>query len=41
MAVGTVGWVLNGLKAAEFVHDKGAKKGRRLVHYRKLLELAR
>ncbi|MBA1446809.1 MAG: type IV toxin-antitoxin system AbiEi family antitoxin [Chromatiales bacterium] len=38
VAVGTVGWVLNGLKAAVFVHDKGAKKGRRLVHYRKLLE---
>ncbi len=38
MAVGTVGWVLSDLKAAGFVHDKGAKKGRRLVHYRKLLE---
>lgn len=38
VAVGTVGWVLNGLKAAGFVHDKGAKKGRRLVHYRKLLQ---
>ena len=38
VAVGTVGWVLNGLKAAGFVHDTGARKGRRLVHYRKLLE---
>jgi hypothetical protein len=38
VAVGTVGWALNGLKATGFVHDKGAKKGRRLVHYRKLLE---
>jgi hypothetical protein len=38
VAVGTVGWVLNGLKAAEFIRDKGGKKGRHLVHYRKLLE---
>lgn len=38
VAVGTVGWVLNGLKAADFVRDKGGKKPRRLVHYRKLLD---
>jgi len=38
VAVGTVGWVLNGLKAAQFIRDKGGKKARRLVNYRKLLE---
>ena len=38
VALGTVGWVLNGLKAAELIRDKGGKKGRRLVHYRKLLD---
>jgi hypothetical protein len=38
VALGTVGWVLNGLKAAEFIRDKGRKKGRYLIQYRKLLE---
>ena len=38
VAVGTVGWVLNGLKAADFIRDKGGKKGRRLINYKKLLE---
>ncbi|MEJ1411904.1 MAG: type IV toxin-antitoxin system AbiEi family antitoxin [Candidatus Sedimenticola sp. (ex Thyasira tokunagai)] len=38
VALGTVGWVLNGLKAADYIRDKGGKKARRLVHYRKLLE---
>lgn len=38
VAIGTVGWVLNGLKAAEFILDTGDKKERRLVRYRKLLE---
>lgn len=38
VAIGTVGWVLNGLKAAGFMHNGGARKGRRLVHCRKLLE---
>jgi len=38
VAVGTVGWVLNGLKAAGFIRDTGGKKGRRLTHYRKLLD---
>ena len=38
VAVGTVGWVLNGLKAAGFIRDTGGKKGRRLTHYKKLLD---
>jgi hypothetical protein len=38
VAVGTVGWVLNALKAGDFVRARGAKKGRRLVNYRKLLD---
>jgi len=38
VAVGTVGWVLNGLKAADFIRDRGGKQGRRLVRTRKLLE---
>ncbi len=37
VALGTVGWVLNGLKAAGFIRDKGKKQGRRLVNYQKLL----
>ncbi|MDH5190047.1 MAG: type IV toxin-antitoxin system AbiEi family antitoxin [Gammaproteobacteria bacterium] len=36
VAVGTVGWVLNGLKAADFIRDKGDNQ-RRLVHAKKLL----
>lgn len=38
VAVGTVGWVINGLKAANFIRDKGGRRGRRLAHYRKLLD---
>jgi hypothetical protein len=38
VALGTVGWVLNGLKAKGLVMDRGEKNGRRLVNYRKLLE---
>ncbi|MBL1276128.1 MAG: hypothetical protein COB30_008560 [Ectothiorhodospiraceae bacterium] len=38
VAVGTVGWVLNGLKAGGFIRDAGGKKGRRLSRYRKLLD---
>ncbi|MEJ2382742.1 MAG: type IV toxin-antitoxin system AbiEi family antitoxin [Gammaproteobacteria bacterium] len=38
VAVGTVGWVLNGLKAAGFVRGKGGKDARRLTNHRKLLE---
>ncbi len=38
VSVGTVGWVLNGLKATDFIHDNVSNKGRRLVRYRKLLE---
>ncbi|MFV1985523.1 MAG: type IV toxin-antitoxin system AbiEi family antitoxin [Thiohalomonadales bacterium] len=37
VALGTVGWVLNGLKAADFIRDKGKKQGRHLVNYQKLL----
>ncbi len=38
VAVGTVGWVLNGLKAGDYIRGKGKKKDRRLVNYRKLLD---
>jgi len=37
VAVGTVGWVVNGLKAAGFIREGGAQKGRRLVHCHRLL----
>ncbi|MEA2079707.1 MAG: type IV toxin-antitoxin system AbiEi family antitoxin [Pseudomonadota bacterium] len=38
VAVGTVAWVIKGLKAADFIREKGRKQGRRLVHYRKLFD---
>ena len=38
VAVGTVGWVLNGLKAANLIRDKGKKQERRIVNYQKLLD---
>ena len=38
VALGTVGSVLNGLKAGGLVHDKGRGQGRRLTHYQKLLD---
>lgn len=38
VAVGTVGWVLNGLKAADLIRDKGKKQERRIVNYQKLLD---
>lgn len=39
VALGTVGWVLNGLKETGFVVDRGkGKDGRRLVNRRKLLD---
>ena len=38
VAVGTAGWVINGLKAAKVILNKGEKTVRRLVNYRKLLE---
>jgi hypothetical protein len=38
VAVGTVGWVINGLKAANFIRDKGKKQERRIVNYQKLLD---
>lgn len=38
VAVGTVGWVINGLKAADLIRDKGKKQERRIVNYKKLLD---
>jgi len=39
VALGTVGWVLNGLKDAGFIIDRGkGKQGRRLVNRRKILD---
>ncbi len=38
VANGTVGWVLNDLKAAGYVIDRGKNKGRRLENYHKLLD---
>ena len=38
VAQGTVGWVINGLKAAGFIRDKGKRGGRRLTNQRKLLD---
>ncbi len=37
-AVGTVGWVLNALKAGDFVREKTKGKGRHLVNCKKLLD---
>ena len=38
VALGTVGWVINGLKAAGLVTVKGKKRERQITHYRKLLD---
>lgn len=38
VALGTVGWVINGLKAAKLLIDKGKKRGRQVANYRKLLD---
>lgn len=38
VAVGTVGLVLNGLKAIDLIRDKGKNKTRRIVNYQKLLD---
>jgi len=38
VSLGTVGSVLNGLKAGGLIHDQGDRKGRRLTHYQKLLD---
>lgn len=38
VALGTVGWVINSLKAAGLLMDKGKRQGRRLANYRKLLD---
>jgi hypothetical protein len=37
VALGTVGWVINGLKAANLLIDKGKERGRKITNYRKLL----
>ena len=37
VAVGTVGWVINALKAAGYIRDLEWKKGRKLVNHRRLL----
>jgi hypothetical protein len=38
VALGTVGWVINGLKEAGFIFEYGHKKGRELVDYKRLLD---
>ncbi len=38
VAVGTVGWVIKGLKAADFMRDNGKKQGRRLVNVKRLFD---
>lgn len=38
VALGTVGWVINGLKAAGFIFDYGHNKERELIDYRRLLD---
>ncbi|VAW71847.1 hypothetical protein MNBD_GAMMA12-1787 [hydrothermal vent metagenome] len=38
VAVGTVGWVINGLKEVDLIRAKGNKQKRRITNYKKLLE---
>ena len=38
VALGTVGRVLNGLKAADLIRERKGKNGRRLISYRKLFD---
>lgn len=38
VAVGTVGWVINALKAGNFIRDTGGSGGRQLTNFRKLLD---
>lgn len=38
VALGTVGWVITDLKAIGFIIDRGGKRGRRIVNYKKLLD---
>ncbi|MES9850333.1 MAG: type IV toxin-antitoxin system AbiEi family antitoxin [Candidatus Thiodiazotropha sp. L084R] len=38
VALGTVGWVINGLKAGGYLIDRGKGSKRRLTHYRRLLD---
>lgn len=37
VAVGTVGWVINALKAGNFIRDAGRQGGRQLINFRALL----
>jgi hypothetical protein len=38
VALGTVGWVINGLKDAGLIFEYGHKKGREIVEYKRLLD---
>ncbi|MGD8913808.1 MAG: type IV toxin-antitoxin system AbiEi family antitoxin [Candidatus Thiodiazotropha sp.] len=38
VAVGTVGWVIQGLKAARFIFEYGHRKRRELIDYKRLLD---
>lgn len=38
VALGTIGWAINGLKEAGFLIDRGRGRNRRLVNYQKLLD---
>jgi len=38
VAVGTVGWVVNALKAGKYIYEDGKIKKRRIINYQKLLD---
>ncbi len=38
VALGTVGWVINGLKTAGFIFEYGKKEGREIIEYKRLLD---
>ena len=38
VALGTVGWVINGLKAGKYLTERGGKKERRITRYKELLD---
>lgn len=38
VAVGTVGWVMNALKAGKYIYDDTKPKKRRIINYKKLLD---
>jgi len=38
VAVGTVGWVIKGLKETDFIRGQGNKQQRRIINYKKLLD---